>query len=201
MCSDIAATASAVTRCFLPWRTATVPGSGATVEVDTRRKLTAISWALLLNLLSSRWFVVTSTHELERDLNSRFGAKYLQNPQVTVSVKQFNSARVIISGAVKNPGVFPYKGETLLQFITMAGGLSSESNSMMLVLRQSNGGRSAAKFNVDDIQNGRTNDPVMQPGDLIVADSSPVKHAAGAVNTYVLTPIMRVLPLAFFAGL
>ena len=76
-----------------------------------------------------------TAHELQRDLNSRLGAKYLQNPQVTVMVKEFNSNRVTVSGAVKSPGVFPYKGETLLQFVTMAGGLAPESNSMVLVLR------------------------------------------------------------------
>lgn len=138
-----------------------------------------------------------SAYELQRELNSRFGAKYLQNPQVTVSVKQFNSSRVIVSGAVKNPGVFPYKGETLLQFVTMAGGIASEGNSMVLVLRQSNGARSAAKFNVADIQAGRASDPPMQPGDLIVADTNMVKKGFLAV----LNPIMKVLPLAAFAGL
>src|SRR6516162_2891275 len=87
-----------------------------------------------------------TTYELQRELNSKFGGKYLQNPQVTVSVKQFNSSRVTVSGAVKNPGVFPYKGETLLQYITMAGGLTSEANSMVVVLRQQgNGPRLAAK--------------------------------------------------------
>ena len=53
--------------------------------------------------------------EVQRDLSSRLGAKYLQNPQVQVRVKEFNSNRVTVSGAVKSPGVFPYKGETLFQ--------------------------------------------------------------------------------------
>src|SRR5262249_49537709 len=51
-----------------------------------------------------------TTYELQRELSSKLGAKYLQNPQVTVSVKEFNSSRVTVSGAVKNPGVFPFKG-------------------------------------------------------------------------------------------
>jgi polysaccharide biosynthesis/export protein len=138
-----------------------------------------------------------SAYELQRELNSRYGAKYLQNPQVTVSVKQFNSSRVTVSGAVKSPGVFPYKGETLLQFVTMAGGLAPEANSMVAVLRQSNGGRSGAKFNIADILAGRLEDPPMQPGDLVVADTSMIKKGFSVV----LTPIMKVLPLAAFAGL
>ena len=55
-----------------------------------------------------------TTQELQRELNSRFGAKYLQNPQCTVMVKEFNSSRVTVSGAVKSPGVFPVQGRDAL---------------------------------------------------------------------------------------
>jgi polysaccharide export outer membrane protein len=134
-----------------------------------------------------------STYELQRELNSKFGAKYLQNPQVTVTVKQFNSSRVTISGAVKNPGVFPYKGESLLQYIAMAGGLTDLSNKTVLVIRHSNGTRSAAKFDTSDIESGRVQDPPMQAGDMIVADTSVMKKGLNA--------ILKVLPLAAFAGI
>jgi polysaccharide export outer membrane protein len=134
-----------------------------------------------------------TVQELQRDLNSKLGARYLQNPQVTVIVKEFNSARVTVSGAVKSPGVFPYKGETLMQYVSMAGGLAADSNSMIVVLRQDNGKRSAAKFNLADIQTGSANDPTMQSGDVIVADTSVMKRG--------LNNILKVLPLAGFAAL
>jgi len=134
-----------------------------------------------------------TAQEVQRDLSSRLGAKYLQNPQVQVMVKEFNSNRVTVSGAVRSPGVFPYKGETLFQCVTMAGGLAPESNSMILVLRTTNGQRSAAKFNLAQIQTGRADDPRMQPGDVIVADTSMLKQGVGN--------IMKYLPLAGFAAL
>jgi polysaccharide export outer membrane protein len=134
-----------------------------------------------------------TAQELQRDLNQRLGAKYLQNPQVTVLVKEFNSNRVTVSGAVKNPGVFPYKGETLLQFVAMAGGLAPESDSMVLVLRNNGGKRLAAKFNVNQIQAGDASDPTMQSGDVIVADTSAMKRG--------FNNILKVLPLASFAAL
>jgi polysaccharide export outer membrane protein len=148
-------------------------------------------------LLGETPVVGKSAYQVQQELNSRYGAKYLQNPQVTVSVKQFNSSRVTISGAVNRPGVFPYKGETLLQFVTMAGGLAPEANSMVVVLRHSNGARSGAKFNMADILAGRTEDPPMQAGDLVVADTSVVKKGFKVI----MTPIMKVLPLAAFAGI
>ena len=65
-----------------------------------------------------------SAQEVERDLTARLGAKYVKNPQVTVYVKEYNSQRVTITGAVKNPGVYPIKGNTsLVQVVAMAGGL------------------------------------------------------------------------------
>jgi polysaccharide export outer membrane protein len=134
-----------------------------------------------------------TSSELQRDLNAKLGAKYLQNPQVTVRVKEYNSNRVTVSGAVKSPGVFPYKGESLLQFVVKAGGLAPDANSMVLVLREIDGKRSAAKFNLADIQSGQADDPTMKAGDVVVADTSVVKRG--------LNSILKVLPLAGFATL
>jgi polysaccharide biosynthesis/export protein len=130
-----------------------------------------------------------TAQQLERDLTAKLGAKYLQNPQVTVLVKENNSQQVTIDGAVKKPGVYPIKGQTsLLEFVAIAGGLESGSDSTVLILRNTNGKRSAAKFDVSAIQNGKADDPTIQSGDVIVAGTSAIK--AGFNN------ILRVLPLA-----
>ena len=130
-----------------------------------------------------------TAQEVERDLTARLGAKYLKNPQVTVYVKEYNSQRVTITGAVKKPGVYPIKGRTsLMQVVAMAGGLGDVSDSTVLVLRQSDGKRSAAKFDVSAIQNGEAEDPTLQAGDNIVAGTSAIKQG---FNT-----ILKALPLA-----
>jgi len=126
--------------------------------------------------------------ELQRDLSSKLGAKYLQNPQVTVLVKEFNSSRITISGAISKPGVYPYRGESLLQAVAIAGGFTPDSNSEVLVLRQVNGKHSAAKFDVSAIQKGRAQDPGIQAGDIIVGNSSLARKG--------LNSILKVLPLA-----
>jgi polysaccharide export outer membrane protein len=107
---------------------------------------------------------------------------------VTVIVKEYNSSRVTISGEVNKPGVYPYRGESLMQFVAIAGGFKPEANSVVLVLRQNDGQRSAAKFDVAAIQNGRADDPTLQAGDVIVADTSLAKKGLGT--------ILKVLPLA-----
>ena len=70
-----------------------------------------------------------TTHDLERDLTAKLGGKYLQKPQVTVVVKEYNSQRVTVEGAVKKPGVYPVRGQmTLLQLVASAEGLSDNSD-------------------------------------------------------------------------
>ena len=78
-----------------------------------------------------------TAQQVERDLTTKLGAKYLQNPQVTVFVKEYNSHQVTIQGEIKKPGVFPLKGTTsLLQLIALAGGFDANSDSTVLILRQ-----------------------------------------------------------------
>lgn len=130
-----------------------------------------------------------TAQQVERDLTAKLGAKYLQNPQVTVLVKEYNSHQVTIQGEIKNPGVFPLKGNTsLLQLIALAGGFDANSDSTVLILRQTNGKRSAATFNVSAIQKGRADDPVLQSGDIVVAGKSAIKSGFNA--------ILKVLPVA-----
>ena len=131
-----------------------------------------------------------TAQEVERDLARQLGAKYLQKPEITLAVKEYNSQRVTIEGAVKKPGVFPIRGKaTLLQFLAQAEGLDPNASTDVLVFRQLPGGKkAAARFSVSDIRAGTTPDPVMQSGDVVVVSSSLAKET---FNNFV-----KLLPLA-----
>jgi polysaccharide export outer membrane protein len=130
-----------------------------------------------------------TAQEVERALTAKLGAKYIQDPQVTVYVKEYNSQQITVEGAIKKPGVFPLKGKTsLLQVIALADGFDPNSDWTVLILRQSNGKRSAAKFDVNAIQKGRAEDPLLQPGDVVVAGSSAIKAGFNS--------ILKALPVA-----
>jgi polysaccharide export outer membrane protein len=116
--------------------------------------------------------------ELQQYLISSLGAEYLQNPQVRVTVKEFRSRNVTVSGAIGSPGIYPLKGETtLLQVVAIAGGFKEASDSTVLVLRNRGGKRMAARFDVSAIETGRAADPLVQGGDTIVAGESTIKKA------------------------
>lgn len=130
-----------------------------------------------------------TAQEIERDLAAKLGATYLHNPQVTVLVKEYNSQRVTMEGSVKKPGVYPVRGKnTLLQFIALAEGLDANSDATVVVFRQAGGQRTAARFDVAQIQAGAAQDPAIQSGDVIVAGSSAVKEA--------FNNILKALPIA-----
>lgn len=131
-----------------------------------------------------------TTHEVEKELERTLGTKYLRSPQVTVLVREYNSQRVTVEGSVKTPGVYAIKGETsLVQGLAMAGGVDSTVGSGDIVIfRTVDGKRSAARFDFDAITKGDAADPQLQPGDVVVADTSTAK--------VVLHNILSVLPLA-----
>ena len=130
--------------------------------------------------------------EFERELTSKLGAKYLQSPQVTVSVREFNSQRITIEGAVKSPGVITMKGKTtLLQVMAQAGGIDTAvATSEVVVFRVRDGKRYAAKFDLSEIRTGNAADPPLVAGDVVVVNASDMKSA--------LNNFMKALPLASF---
>jgi polysaccharide export outer membrane protein len=135
-----------------------------------------------------------SARELEQELTKRLGAKYLQNPQITVFVKEHNSQRITVTGAVKKPGVIPMAGGvSLLQAIAQGGGLEEVAESTALVLRVSDGQRLAGRYDVADIQAGRAEDPQLQSGDLVIVPTSDMKQGLNTVLR--LVPMASLVPL------
>jgi polysaccharide export outer membrane protein len=130
-----------------------------------------------------------TAQEVERDLVKQLGAKYLQRPQVRVFVKEYNSQRVTVEGAVKKPGVFPYRGRsTLLQTLAMAEGMNDLSDTNVVVFRNLDGKRAAAKFDIADIRSGKTADPQIESGDVVVVSTNVMKET--------FQNVLKALPLA-----
>ena len=135
-----------------------------------------------------------TAQEIERDLAKTLKAKYLQNPQVTVYVKEFNSQRVTIEGAVKKTGVYPLRGKTsLLQALSMAEGLDAAADTSVMVFRQGEKGRMGARFDLAEIRSGSAEDPLMQAGDVVVVGASFWKEQFN--NFTKLLPLVGVFAL------
>ena len=115
-----------------------------------------------------------TTDQLQHDIAAKLKKDFMQSPQVFVSVKEYNSQRVTVDGAVAKPGVFPMKGKTtLVEAIASAGGLSDMgSPSGIYVLRKVDGKKMAARFDLNEIRKGLKDDPVLRAGDIVMVDES-----------------------------
>jgi polysaccharide export outer membrane protein len=75
--------------------------------------------------------------EVEKKLTSLLEEKYLQNPQVTVFIREYQSKKISLIGAVGNPGPYDLLGrQTLLQIISQAGGITNEAGKDIIVIRE-----------------------------------------------------------------
>ncbi len=82
--------------------------------------------------------VADKTEEEIRDKITEILSKdYLVNPKVSVSVKEYNSKKVLVVGSVQKPGMYPLKRKVnLLDVISMAGGLDKSGSTKVVVLRK-----------------------------------------------------------------
>jgi polysaccharide export outer membrane protein len=109
--------------------------------------------------------------QVEAQIATLYGEKYLQNPQVSVFIKEFTTERITVDGAVAKPGIYPLVGQmTLLRVIALAGGFGQIANSQQVMLfRQGDKGeRQVATFDVERIRSGKDPDPMIRGDDLIV---------------------------------
>lgn len=71
--------------------------------------------------------------ELEDELARQLG-KYLEEPAVSVFVKEYRSQQITVMGAVKNPQVYSVSGQKyLLDMLSMAGGLTREAKNLCYI--------------------------------------------------------------------
>lgn len=117
--------------------------------------------------------------ELSDLLQTQLGARYLQNPEVSVTVIESASQKVTIDGDVTKPGVYEMRGRTtLIQAIAMAEGPTRTADlTSVAVFRIVEGQRVVAVFDLSAIRNGETPDPVIVGDDVVVVDRSRLSAA------------------------
>lgn len=109
--------------------------------------------------------------ELEKKLADLLGEKYVQNPQVTVFIREYQSKRVSVLGAVEKPGPYQLLGrQTLMQIVSEAGGLTRDAGSDIIIIRQLPDGTSTSlRISIDDLflkGDAKLNVP-LEAGDIV----------------------------------
>lgn len=128
--------------------------------------------------------------EVERMLRKLYiEGLYFKDPQISVFIREFQSKRVSILGAVEKPGPYELIGQqTLLWLIAEAGGLSKDAGPEIFVIRLLSDGTSR-RLTVPIVDLISKGDPqvnfVLEPGDNIVVpeDTEIVIYVYGQVGT------------------
>ncbi|HEX6850973.1 MAG TPA: polysaccharide biosynthesis/export family protein [Candidatus Polarisedimenticolaceae bacterium] len=134
--------------------------------------------------------------DLEKLIATMLEAKYVRDPQVTIFVKEYESRKVAVSGAVKKPDTYEMLGEkTLLEMISMAGGLDKDLGREIIVFRQAQDG-STQRLAVDLERLVYDADPALNlpvsPGDIIYVPA--VEKVRIFVNGAVKNPNLYEIP-------
>jgi polysaccharide export outer membrane protein len=116
---------------------------------------------------------------LEQDITRAYGASYLQNPQVSVAIKESSGRRVTIDGEVSKTGVYQLPPiASLIDVIALAGGFSRVADaSKVYVFRTISGQKLVAQYDVSMIRAGKRSSPRIYGGDVVVVFSSSSKIA------------------------
>jgi protein involved in polysaccharide export with SLBB domain len=95
--------------------------------------------------------------------------QYLNKPQVSVFVKEYNSKKISVFGQVKKPGTFPYQdGMSVVEAISIAGGFTSMSRgNETTVIRVINGKKRRFMVEVELIGQGKAPNFILQSGDIV----------------------------------
>ncbi|MCC6862413.1 MAG: SLBB domain-containing protein [Bryobacterales bacterium] len=140
-----------------------------------------------------------TVQDLEFDLELRL-RKFIKEPEVTVSVTEFRSSAAFVFGAVRTPGLVQLLGpKTLLEILSLAGGLNPDASNTVILTRRSEYGKiplasaqtenseeySVAEIDVKSLIDGRRPEEnlVIRPFDVITVPRSDVVYVTGEVRS------------------
>jgi polysaccharide export outer membrane protein len=129
-----------------------------------------------------------SKGELEIKLASLLEQNILQDAQVTILIKEYQSNRVSVLGAVRNPGTYELLGRrTVLWILSIAGGLTNDAGDEIMIIRQlADGSSSSLRIPLEDLilKGDPTLNLPLEPNDIvnIPIDKLVQIYVGGAVN-------------------
>ena len=107
-----------------------------------------------------------------RDQLTEASKKYMEDASITVVVKRSTARKVYITGQVAKQGPYPLiVPTTVMQLISLAGGLAEFADSKnIVVIRTENGRQVAHKVNYKEVMSGKklAQNIELKPGDTVL---------------------------------
>jgi polysaccharide export outer membrane protein len=180
------------------------PGDNITIrasdveELDGKSTTVDLRGYVDLPLLGSVRVSGYSVEDLQTQLNQQL-SKYVNSPQVTVTVADYRSQPVSVFGAVNEPGVYSLTGDnTLVQVISKAKGLRNDAGGKIKITRGKEfgpiplasakvdpvTGYSTAEVDVKSLlaANNPQDNILLKPTDVVSVPKADVVYVIGAVH-------------------
>jgi len=114
--------------------------------------------------------------EAQREIVKAY-ATILNDPDITVTLKDFEKPYFVVSGSVRNPGKFDYRGHTtVMQAVAIAGGFDNfaKHSQILLMRKYSNDLVQVTMVDLREAMKGKDlhQDLEVRPGDTIFAPKS-----------------------------
>jgi len=146
--------------------------------------------------------------EVEKAIADALRQRYINDPHVTVFIKEFNSYRISVVGEVKRPGtvILTKGGGTLIDALAEAGGLTEKASTQVYVTTRDSSGKSIARsVDLDRIlKQGALDENIpLKPGDSVYVPECGYVFVTGYVNepgAYPLRQDMTALQAVSTAG-
>lgn len=126
-----------------------------------------------------------TVREVSQTLTKLLADGYIINPQVNVFVKDFREQKAVILGQVLKPGLYELrKKTTLLELISMAGGLTVEAGDTATLKRETEKGFEEVRIDLDKlVEQGDTSlNLQVVDGDKIFIIKAGIFYVTGEVK-------------------
>jgi len=137
-----------------------------------------------------------TSYQLEQSIAARLAVDLIQNPQVSVFIKEYTSQHITITvqGLINRTGMYEFHGKaTLLQAISMGGGISEKGNERAVkIVRKEHGKNQTLTFDLYEIRNDTIPDPELKNNDIVMVEEiAPITVEGAVVRPGVVYPRNR----------
>ena len=167
-------------------------------EISDKTYRVSSSGDLTLPMIGTLKAAGLTVGQLESEVASAL-QKYIRHPKVAISVTEFHSQPVSVIGAVTTPGIVQLQGKkTLVEVLSMAGGLRNDSGQSVMITRQKEWGSlplpgartdateqfSVAEVKLKDVLDARNPEQniMIRPNDIISVPRAEIVYVLGAVK-------------------
>ena len=169
-------------------------------DLDTKAPISAAG-EISLPLVGAVSVGGLTTTEIEGRLEAMYRENVIKEPQISVSVAEFQSQPVTVIGAVREPGAYQLRGERrLLELIAMAGGLDEEVGGRIKLQRGEN---EVITVSIAELlaRPGPLTNILIEPYDIVEVERAGVVYVVGAVEKAGGFPVRDQRPMTVLRAL